>query len=105
MRDYLSLLRHLLQILGMLFLIQNKSRLNSNSLTAGKANNPILKLETVQSIFVPTISEADCQKLELILSIIPHQPKGTYSWGNSLGINTSDVEGARRKGTGFCTLK
>ena len=87
MRDYLSLLRHLLQILG-------KSRSNSNSLTAGKATDPILKLETVQSIFVPTIPEAGCQKLELVLSIIPHQLKGTYSWGNSLGINTSDIEGA-----------
>ncbi|KIM38852.1 hypothetical protein M413DRAFT_447549 [Hebeloma cylindrosporum] len=83
LKDYLNLLRHLLQIL------------------AGKATNPILKLEAVQSIFVPTLPEAGSKSLELFLSMFPHVPKGTYSWGNALALNTSAVEGGRSNGTGF----
>jgi len=83
LRDYLTLLRHLLQIL------------------AGKATDPILKVETVQSMFVPTLPEGGCQALAQFMSVHPHQPNGTCSWSNSLAINTSDIEGTRRKGTGF----
>ena len=55
-------------------------------------------------MFVPTLPEAGSQAFAFLLSMFPHQAKGTYSWSNALAINTSDVEGARRKGTGFCML-
>ena len=101
----MSLLRHLLQILGISTFSSNHPRSIPNSLIAGKATNPILTLETAQSIFVPTLPEAGCQTLGYMLSMFPHVPKGTYSWGNALAINTSSVEETpRSKGTAFCTL-
>jgi len=75
MRDYLKLIRHLMQI------------------HAGRhVPNAILKAETVHDIFVPALPEKAAQSLsEFIMS------EGV-SWSTALAINTKDIPGRRRKG-------
>jgi len=78
MRDYLKLLRHLMQI------------------HAGReVHNAILKAETVHGIFVPALAEKGVKSLsESIMS------EGT-SWSTALAVCTTDFAGGRRMGSAW----
>ncbi|KAF8169817.1 beta-lactamase/transpeptidase-like protein [Pholiota molesta] len=80
LRDYLKLLRHILQI------------------HAGKATNPILSLESVQSLFVGTSTEAGVKNLDLFTASAP--TKGN-SWSTALAVSSVDAPGRRKKGSAF----
>jgi len=76
MRDYLKLLRHLMQI------------------HAGRpVPNAILKAETVHDIFVPALPEKGVKSLSESLKI-----EGS-SWSTALAVVTADFPGLRRKGS------
>ncbi|KAJ7437903.1 beta-lactamase/transpeptidase-like protein [Mycena galericulata] len=84
-KDYLSILRHLLQI------------------KAGTATNPILSLASVNMLFEPTLppaGEVSMNTLAEFLSRYLGLPKGAAQFSRGLYINTVDVPGARRKGSG-----
>jgi len=78
MRDYLKLLRHLMQI------------------HAGRhLPNAILKAETIHDIFVPSLPEKGVKSLsEHVMS------EGT-SWSTALAVDTRDLTGRRRKGSAW----
>ncbi|KAK7016339.1 beta-lactamase/transpeptidase-like protein [Favolaschia claudopus] len=87
LKDYLTILRHLLQI------------------SAGNAPaNAILSRASVDSMFTPTLPPAvAAQKLSpLIDAFQPHLgiPDRSAQFGYGLCINTVDIPGKRRKGTG-----
>jgi CubicO group peptidase (beta-lactamase class C family) len=74
MRDYLKLLRHLMQI------------------HAGReVPNAILKAETVHDIFVPTLPEKGVKSISEMI-----RTEGT-SWSTALAVCTTDLNGRRRK--------
>jgi len=76
MRDYLKLLRHLMQI------------------HAGRhVPDAILKAELVHGIFVPALPEKGVKSLSEFIG-----NEGT-SWSTALGIVTTDIPGLRRKGS------
>ncbi|KAF8964756.1 beta-lactamase/transpeptidase-like protein [Flammula alnicola] len=78
MRDYLKLLRHILQI------------------NAGRpVVNPILKEETVHQIFEPALTEKGAKSLSEFITL-----PGTQ-WGTALAICTQDWPQHRRKGSVF----
>jgi len=78
MRDYLKLLRHLMQI------------------HAGRqVPNAILKAEIVHDIFVPALPEKGVKSLSEMIMI-----EGT-SWSTALAVCTQGYPGCRRKGSVF----
>ncbi|KAJ3509603.1 hypothetical protein NLJ89_g5134 [Agrocybe chaxingu] len=78
MRDYLKLLRHLMQI------------------NAGcSVRKPLWKRESVQSIFVPALTEKGSKSLSDFV-----MAPGTQ-WGTALAICTEDWPKRRRKGSAF----
>jgi CubicO group peptidase (beta-lactamase class C family) len=78
MRDYLKLLRHLMQIHD-----------------GQQVPNAILKAETVHDIFVPMLPEKGVESLsEFVMT------EGT-SWSTALAVCTTDLPGRRRKGSVF----
>ncbi|KAF9522165.1 beta-lactamase/transpeptidase-like protein [Crepidotus variabilis] len=83
-RDYLKLLRHLLEI--------NK----------GVAQNPIISASTLSSIFQPALSDKGQRSLGLICQRDPYMPQdeGHWSWSNVFSVSLQDWPGRRRKGTG-----
>ncbi|TFK32078.1 beta-lactamase/transpeptidase-like protein [Crucibulum laeve] len=76
LRDYLALLRHLLQI------------------HAGRATNPILSTETVHKLFEPTLTDDGVKSLNTFNVLTDSQ------WSIGLCMNVTDWPGARRKGSG-----
>ncbi|CAK5269759.1 unnamed protein product [Mycena citricolor] len=84
-KDYLAILRHLLQI------------------KAGVASEPILTLSTVESLFQPTLctKAADTINIQMpIFSRYLNAPVGCGQWSTGLLVNLEDVPGKRRKGSG-----
>ncbi|KAF8141098.1 beta-lactamase [Mycena galopus ATCC 62051] len=81
-KDYLTVLRHLLQI------------------KAGSAVNPLLSRGSVDSMFAPTLSPAGATTLYGLAD--PHLgvPPGAAQYGRGLFVNTVDVPGKRRSGSG-----
>ncbi|KIK01016.1 hypothetical protein K443DRAFT_132498 [Laccaria amethystina LaAM-08-1] len=78
LRDYLTLLRHVLQI------------------QAGRpVLDPILKTDTVNSFFVPTLTEEGAKSAISIMKL------PAISHSTALGVTTEDWPGKRRKGSGF----
>jgi len=78
MRDYLKLLRHLMQI--------NAGR---------EVPNAILTAETVHDIFKPVLPEKGIKSLsEMIMS-------ENTSWSTALAVCTTDLVGRRRKGSAW----
>ncbi|PPQ68606.1 hypothetical protein CVT24_005424 [Panaeolus cyanescens] len=77
LRDYLSLLRHLLQI------------------HAGTAQNPIAKRETVLSMFEPTLTDEAAKSLGLLMQH-PH-----CQWSKAMGVASADWEEGRKQGSAF----
>ncbi|KAF8169815.1 beta-lactamase/transpeptidase-like protein [Pholiota molesta] len=80
LRDYLKLLQHILQILG------------------GKATDPILKRETVESMFVGALNEDGVKSLDAMLG--PVFPGLSVQWSNAFAVTTNDWPNRRRKGSG-----
>ncbi|KAF8905737.1 beta-lactamase [Gymnopilus junonius] len=81
MRDYLKLLRHLLQI------------------NVGKpVVNPILTQESVHSIWVPALPEAGEKSIdEFVFLPFPH----SLQWGTAMAINKEDWPNRRKKGVAY----
>jgi len=78
MRDYLKLLRHLMQI------------------NAGRnVPNAILKAETVHDIFVPALPEKGVDSLSESI-----KTEGT-SWSTALAVSTTDFVNGRRRGSAW----
>lgn len=82
MKDYLSLLRHLLRIHAGLPVV-----------------NPIVSQDTVKSLFVPSLSEEGAQSLNIWMS--PHNLGDNLQWSNALCLNTLDWPGRRKKLSAF----
>ncbi|KAF8153185.1 beta-lactamase/transpeptidase-like protein [Crassisporium funariophilum] len=76
-RDYLTLLRHLLLVYD------------------GRATNPILSGDTVRALFRPTLSKQGSNSVDLFTGWTDCQ------FGVGLCLNNSDYPGRRRKGSGF----
>jgi hypothetical protein len=102
MRDYLKLLRHLMQIHGKLQLMALFSDIvnKQDYHTAGReVPNAILKAETVHGIFVPELPEKGVKSLSEMLMI-----EGT-SWSTALAVCCTDLPTGRRKGSAWCKSK
>ncbi|KAJ7927592.1 beta-lactamase [Mycena leptocephala] len=85
MKDYLTVLRHLLQII------------------AGTAATPILSRASVDSLFAPTQTPAGAVTLEGFMAAYdPHLgvPAQSAQFGRGLFVTTADVPGRRRAGSG-----
>ena len=98
MRDYLKLLRHLMQINGKLLRHYSRTLINKVIYhTAGRnVPNAILKAETVHEIFVPALPEKGVESLsEFIMT------EGT-SWSTALAVSTTDLANGRRRGSAWC---
>ncbi|KAF5314308.1 hypothetical protein D9619_011754 [Psilocybe cf. subviscida] len=80
LRDYLSILRHLLQILD------------------GKASKPIISLETAKSLFVPTLSENEADSLTAWMDETGSLKN--MSWSNAIAVTKVDWQGKRKAGSG-----
>jgi len=83
-RDYLTLLRHLLQI------------------HAGTASNPVFSKEIVSSLFTPSLGEEAERTLTRFRSFMnPRSPWGEGAqWSTALALNTVDWPGQRKKYSG-----
>jgi hypothetical protein len=98
MRDYLKLLRHLIQIHGKLEWMSLFSDIDYQGYhTAGReVPNAILKAETVHDIFVPVLPEKGVKSLsDMVMN------EGT-SWSTALAVCTKDLPSGRRKGSAWC---
>jgi len=83
-RDYLSLLRHLLQIHD------------------GTATDAVFSKETVSSIFTPALDERGAQTATGFISLIGgDSPWKGAQWSTALALNTQDWPGKRRKYSGY----
>ncbi|KAJ7809167.1 beta-lactamase/transpeptidase-like protein [Mycena leptocephala] len=82
-KDYLAVLRHLLQIKG------------------GRAASPLLSRASVDSMFTPSLTPAGATTL-FLQRADPHLglPSGAAQHGHGLFVNTADVPGKRRSGSG-----
>ncbi|KAJ7505439.1 beta-lactamase/transpeptidase-like protein [Mycena galericulata] len=78
LKDYLTLLRHLLQI------------------KAGTAKDPILSEASAATMFEPTLNPAAMNSLAKMLSV----PEGSAQFSRALMVTTADIPGRRKKGTG-----
>ncbi|KAJ7745676.1 beta-lactamase/transpeptidase-like protein [Mycena metata] len=84
-KDFLTILRHLLQI------------------NAGTATNPILSRASVDSMFTPTLPPAGARTLgALVETFNPYLnfPTGSAQFSYGLNVNTTDLPGKRKAGSG-----
>ncbi|TFK28570.1 beta-lactamase [Coprinopsis marcescibilis] len=83
--DYLTILRHLLQI------------------EAGRnVRNAILKRKTVQELFQPQLKSEVAAGLEDSLEFTsPNLDHEDPNWSTAFAVTTKDLKGGRRKGSGF----
>jgi len=100
LRDYLSLLRHIMQINGgvsptILLVFQS---IVTNFLAGNPVEKPILKQETVREMFIPALTDQGSKSL----SAFNYTPQ--CQWGTAMAICTQDIPDGRRKGTIFCTF-
>lgn len=86
LRNYLTILRHLLQIVE------------------GKATNPILKLETVKKMFEPALPEQGAQTLNAFVAGSGAPPGMSWSIG-AMMVSTQDWEGRKKAGSAQCKLQ
>ena len=102
MRDYLKLLRHLMQIHGKFQYSMTLKFLEHsliNHIAGRHVPNAIVKAETVHDIFVPVLPEKGVKSLsEFTMS------EG-ISWSTALAVSTKDVTGRHRKGVAWCKSK
>ncbi|KAF8152902.1 beta-lactamase/transpeptidase-like protein [Crassisporium funariophilum] len=83
LKDYLTLLRHLLHM-------------RLYHLMPGNATNPILKVETVRDLFVGTLTEEGSKSLDLFTA---HYTG--LQWSTGLAVTADDWPKRRRKGSAF----
>ncbi|KAJ7288425.1 beta-lactamase [Mycena rebaudengoi] len=82
LKDYLTILRHVLQI------------------KVGKAVNPILSTASVEEFFKPSLSEGGVTMLGQMIPYLAKgldMPAGAQQYSHGLLLNTVDVPGKRRK--------
>lgn len=96
LQDYLALCRHLLQIRGAYFRKFRFKLVGSFSL-AGLAENPILSVDSVLSLFKPTLNEIAARSVE---NFTPGWKD--CQWSTGLCLNNTDWPGRRRKSSAFC---
>jgi hypothetical protein len=97
MRDYLKLLRHLLQINGKLWNLVVVLADKHVPLLAGiEVANPILTVESVRGIFIPALPEQGSKSLSDFMML-----DGTQ-WSTALALATRDGDNGRKKGSAFC---
>ncbi|KAF9045334.1 beta-lactamase/transpeptidase-like protein [Panaeolus papilionaceus] len=77
LRDYLAVLRHILQI------------------HAGTAQSPIAKRETILSMFEPTLNEKSANTLEVFIN------HPNCQWSTALGVASKDWAEGRKRGSAF----
>jgi hypothetical protein len=98
MNSYLSLLRHLLLILGngkcAIFQVMTLILIALD----GRAINPILTTETVANLFIPSISA------HMSKSVTQYTGWMDTQFGHALCIANSDWPRRRKKGSGFCKI-
>ncbi|KAF8801687.1 beta-lactamase [Phlegmacium glaucopus] len=102
MKDYLTLLRHLLQIKGKEeFFASSPSAISPTTLfLAGKTPpNSILSPRTVEEIFTPTLPSSAVTSLDFFLSFLGI-PAGNQ-WSSALALRTEDWPGGYKKGSAF----
>jgi CubicO group peptidase (beta-lactamase class C family) len=80
LRSYLTILRHLLQIIE------------------GKAANPILKLETVKQLFEPAVPEKALESINVIMAESGAPPGMSWSKG-AMTVTTQDWKGRKKAGS------
>ena len=103
MKDYLILLRHLLQIRckEKTILPHLLTPFYSIIFLGGKIPpNSIVSPKTVQEIFTPSLSPSGVASLDLYLSLIGI-PAGNQ-WGTALAIRTEDYLDGCKKGSAYC---
>ncbi|KAJ7720824.1 beta-lactamase/transpeptidase-like protein [Mycena metata] len=90
-KDYLTVLRHLLQIKGA-------------GNVAGVATSPILTAASVDKLFEPTLTSAGAKTLDMFAAAVfaPYLqvPAGGAQFSRGLFVNTVDVPGKRKAGSG-----
>ena len=67
--------------------------------TAGTAPEPILQASSLQTFFQPNLTPAGEKALKETTATLGGIGD---SWSTALCINTADVPGKRRKGSGWC---
>ncbi|KAJ6578099.1 beta-lactamase/transpeptidase-like protein [Mycena capillaripes] len=83
-KDYLTILRHLLQT------------------KAGRATNPILSRASVDSMFEPTLAPAGVASLTWMAGMIdPYLAGSALQFGRGLCVNGNDLPGKRKSGSGY----
>lgn len=100
-KDYLTVLRHLLQIKGV-FCSHNLSLPAQCEFAAGCAVNPILSRASVDSMFTLSLSPTGATTLFQSADPDIGLPEGAAQYGHGLFVNTSDVPGKRKSGCGAC---
>ena len=103
MKDYLVLLRHLLQIRckEKTILPHLLTPFYSTIFLGGKIPpNSIVSAKTVQEIFTPSLSPSGVASLDLFLSFL-NIPAGNQ-WGTALAIRTEDFPEGCKKGSAYC---
>lgn len=101
MRDYLKLLRNILQINGLMHIISFLTCANDlivRTVAGQNLANPIFQRETIQQLFVPALT----QKGSMSLSNFVMSPGA--QWGIAAAITTKDRPQGRRKGSIWCML-
>lgn len=85
LRNYLTILRHLLQIVE------------------GKATNPILKLETAKKLFEPALPEKGVQSINALM-VGSGAPPGMSWTKGAMAVTTQDWKGRKKAGSAQCKL-
>ena len=105
MKDYLTLLRHLLQIKGKeVSLIPLFFLLYSTFFSkVGKTPpNPIVSAKTVEKLFTPALPLSAIPSLDFFMSGLGI-PTGNQ-WSTALALRTQDLPERRKKGSAHCTF-
>ncbi|KAF8168532.1 beta-lactamase/transpeptidase-like protein [Crassisporium funariophilum] len=76
-------------------------RLSNTRWEAGKAANPILKLETVQSLFQPTLTDVGAKSLDAFTWLFGTPQDRKCQWSAGLALCLDDWPGRRRKGSAY----
>ncbi|KAJ7243765.1 hypothetical protein C8J57DRAFT_60934 [Mycena rebaudengoi] len=94
LRDYLTVLRHLLQVKGIFPQLPLFSYFGPY--IDGKAVNPILKEDSVTALFMPMLPVSALASLATMLGI----PAGAAQHSTGMMLETADLPGRRKKGSG-----
>jgi hypothetical protein len=98
LKDYLTLLRHLLQVKGSAFLEAPMLFTYYVSSSEGKATNAIITEASVMMLLEPTLPEPAMASLAKMMG----SPAGAAQYGRGLMLETADLPGRRKKGSGSC---